>query len=224
MISAGILRVMVVEGHPSSSGCIQAALAVVPDIEVMPVAVDGSELIVRACKEKPDVILMDFPGETFDCIAATREIKQCLPDTSVIILTEGDSGCRIIDAICAGASGYLPKDSERSLLVMAILAAKAGALISDQSLMQRELARITVGCALGQYGEMATSDLDIETLTPREYMVLELLVKGYTNRQIGEHLAITEETAKKHVQSIIGKLKAADRTDAAVRAVRAHLC
>ena len=135
------------------------------------------------------------------------------------MLTIYDDEAFIVDAVAAGAKGYLLKDASQDLLYHTIRAVHDGGLLVKASLLKEAVMRRL----MGPNGRREDAGAMIEALTPRERMVLDHLVEGKTNKEIGYALTITEETAKKHVQNIIAKLGAVDRTQAAVMAVRAGL-
>ncbi len=154
-----------------------------------------------------------------DGIQAIRRIKETRPETVVIVLTVHDSGAYIIDAVYAGAGGFLLKDTSRELVMSTIrIAAEGGTLIKD-SLLQKALVSVVDGVD-GRGGNGATG---LPDLTSREMEILNLVAVGRTNKEISGAIGVTEDTTKKHVQSIIAKLLAADRTHAAIIAARAGL-
>ena len=213
------IKVLLVDDHLVVREGLRAMLATEEAIEVIGEAVDGAEAISKVKELGPDVVLMDVRMSGMDGIKATRHIKEERPETAVIVLTVYADDVYVVDAVHAGAGGYLLKDTSRDLLLHTIRAATDGGTLVKTSLLQEAITTLLEGA-----GDRPTSELDSHfDLTPRELEVLKLVGNGRTNRQIAQNLGITEDTAKKHVQSIIEKLRASDRTHAATIAARAGL-
>ncbi|MBI3966358.1 MAG: response regulator transcription factor [Chloroflexi bacterium] len=203
---------MLVDDHQIVREGLRGMLQTEPGIEVVAEASNGSEAVRLAARHQPDVVLMDIRMPELDGIEATRQIKAKLPQVAVIMLTMYASDVYVVDAVRAGAAGYVLKDIDRDELMRTIEAVASGGTVIDPQLLRRALRGVT-----GQQSG------ELEKLTPRELEVLRLVVEGKTNRDIAGQLIIAEETAKKHVQNIISKLRASDRTQAAVIAVRSGL-
>jgi len=213
------IKVMIVDDHPLAREGLRTMLSQDPGLELVAEAGDGREAVEKALQCRPHVILMDIRMRGMDGIEATRHIRERCPDTAVIMLTIYDDEGLVLDAVAAGARGYLLKDASRDLLCHTIRAVHDGGLLIKASLLKEAMLRRLVD----PHGRREGGLEMVEDLTRRERMVLELLVEGKTNKEIGDALSITEETAKKHVQNIIAKLGAVDRTQAAVKAIRAGL-
>jgi DNA-binding NarL/FixJ family response regulator len=197
-------------------------LATAPDIEVVAEAGDGLEAVEKANEHRPHIILMDLRMPNLDGLEATRRIKSQLASTSVIVLTIYDNDAYIVDAVRAGAGGYLLKDASRDLLIHTIRAVNSGGMLIKTSLLRE--AMLSLADATGDQSKgKHTVAIAPNDLTPRERDVLQLVVQGQSNKEIGRTLSISEDTAKKHVQTILLKLGVSDRTQAAVKAVRAGL-
>jgi len=216
------IKVLLVDDHPLAREGLRTMLGTAPDIEVIGEASNGLEAIDIANEHQPHIVMMDLRMPNLDGIEATRRIKSQLPSTSVIILTAYDNDAYVVDAVRAGAGGYLLKDASKDLLIHTIRAVNSGGMLIKSSLLREAIlsaAQVTDNHAKGKLE--ATTTLD--ELTPRERDVLQLIIQGRSNKEIGKELSISEDTAKKHVQTIMLKLGVSDRTQAAVKAVRTGL-
>jgi len=209
------IKVLLVDDHPVVREGLCTILATAPDIEVVAEAGDGLEAVEKAIEHQPHVVLMDIRMPGLDGLEATQRIKNRLPSTSVIVLTVYDDDSYVVSAIKAGAGGYLVKDASKDLLIHTIRAVTSGGILIKTSLLREAIQGLT--------STPAQSTGLLNKLTPREQQVLQLIVQGQINKEIGQTLHISEDTAKKHVQSILLKLDVSDRTQAAVKAVRAGL-
>lgn len=214
------IRVLIVDDHEVVREGLRAMIEGEEDITVVGEASDGAEALAKAQELSPTVVLMDIRMPEVDGLEATRRLKSLLPSTCVVMLSMYDNDAYIVDAIRAGAAGYILKDVSRELLIHTLKAASAGGVILERPLLRRALERAVPSTSEG-LEEVPT--LAAEPLTPREQDVLRLMVDGLTNKQIALHLSLAEDTVKKHVQTLIAKLQASDRTQAAVKAVRAGL-
>jgi NarL family two-component system response regulator LiaR len=204
------IRILIVDDHSVVRQGLEMFLALDEELEVVGEAKNGAEALRLARELRPDVVLMDLLMPVMDGIAATGAIRRELPETEVIALTSVLEDRAIVDAIRAGAIGYLLKDTEADELRRAIKAAAAG-----QVQLSPEVARRLMR-------EMRAPK-DPEPLTERETEVLRLLARGKSNKQIAAELVIGEKTVKTHVSNILGKLQVASRTQAALHAVRIGL-
>ncbi|MBB5550993.1 response regulator transcription factor [Rhizobium sp. MC63] len=176
---------------------------------------DGAEAVEAAALHKPDLALLDIRMPRMDGLAATREIRRVSPGTRVMIITMHDSLDYLEAAIEAGASGYLLKDASRDDILRTIRRVLEGDAFFDGPLVARLLKRAAT--------KPQTNANSLETLTVREREVLSKVAEGLTNKEIGRALKISPGTVKIHVERIIAKLGAGDRTQAAVMAVRGGL-
>jgi len=215
------IKVLLADDHPVVREGLRTMLATTRDIEVVAEASDGLEAVEKANKHWPHVVLMDLRMPNLDGLEATRRIKSQLVSTSVIMLTIYDNDAYIVDAVRAGAGGYLLKDASKDLLIHAIRAVNSGGMLIKTSLLRE--AMLTLADATGDQFSKKRIDMAPNGLTPRERDVLRLVIEGQSNKEIGRALSISEDTAKKHVQTILSKLGVSDRTQAAVKAVRAGL-
>ncbi|HSM59078.1 MAG TPA: response regulator transcription factor [Candidatus Sulfomarinibacteraceae bacterium] len=204
------ITVLVVDDHAIVREGLCTLLAEAPDVVVVGEARDGEEAITKALHHRPDVILMDLVMPEMDGIAATKQIRQKAPSCQVVVLTSFSEDQRVPNAIQAGAVGYLMKDVLKAELLQAIRAAAGGepALHPEA---QRQLMR--------QVAAPEEPDL-LGTLTEREMEVLELIAQGRSNREIAAALSLTEGTVKGYVSAVLSKLQVADRTQAALYAVK----
>src|SRR5688572_3484510 len=184
----------------------------VPGLEVVGVAYDGEEGVELCRKEEPDVVLMDISMPKMDGISATREIKDLLPQTAVIILTGHEEDEYVFEGIKAGAQGYLLKDSEPEELACAIRTVHAGDTIIAPELAQKLLNAFESG---GPTGSRLAPPL-----TERELEVIRALAQGMSDRQIAGTLGISEKTVRHHTSNIYRKLHIFDRTQAVIYAIR----
>ena len=215
------IKVLLVDDHPVVREGLHTMLATAPDIEVVAEAGDGLEAVEKAKEHQPHVVLMDLRMPNMDGLEATRRIKSQFASMSVIVLTMYDNEAYMVDAVRAGAGGYLLKDASRDLLIHTIRAVNSGGMLIKTSLLREAMLGLA-DATNGQSKEKQTHRA-LNGLTPREHDVLQLVVEGQSNKEIGRALSISEDTVKKHVQTILSKLGVSDRTQAAVKAVRASL-
>jgi NarL family two-component system response regulator LiaR len=204
------IQVMIVDDHAIVREGLGMLLEEETDIEVIGEASNGKEAVLRAEKLQPQVILMDLMMPEMDGIAATQAIRQKLPHCQVLVLTSFAEDQRVPDAIQAGAIGYLLKDVLKGDLLSAIHAAVRGEPTLHPE-AQRQLMR--------QMTQPPPQNL-LDALTEREMDVLRLIAQGQSNKEIAASLHLTEGTVKGYVSTILGKLQVADRTQAALYAVK----
>jgi DNA-binding NarL/FixJ family response regulator len=219
-------RVLLADDHALVREGLRAVLQAEGGIEVVGEAKDGQEAL-EACRAlSPDVVLMDVRMPGMDGLEATRQIKAEMPRVSVVMVTMHENPDYLLEAVRAGAAGYVLKDSSGERIAEAVGRTLAGESPLEQTLTMRLLGRLVdrEGGETAVGGSEARLPKDLpEGITPREAEVLELMARGHTNPQIGEELGISRGTAKVHVQNIIAKLGVSDRTQAAVRAVELGL-
>jgi len=184
-----------------------------PGIEVVGEAADGDRAIELAAELSPDVVLMDLKMPGTNGIVATRTITNQQGNVKVLVLTTYDAPDWVGDAIKAGAAGYLMKDTTRPRLIEAIKGTAAGRTHVDPGVAGQLLERVSA--------EISEPDTNLtEDLSQREIDVLKALGLGLTNSEIASRLYLSEGTVRNYVSAIITKLEVADRTQAAVLAVR----
>jgi DNA-binding NarL/FixJ family response regulator len=204
------VKVMIVDDHAIVREGLTMLLSEESEIEVVGEARDGAEALEIVGRLQPDVVLMDLAMPNMDGIAATEQIRQNYPAVQVLVLTSFSDDQRVPDAIQAGATGYLLKDILKVDLLKAIHSAALGKPTLHPE-AQRMLMRQVIT-------PPATNLL--ETLTKREMDVLRLIARGNSNKEIAVDLQLTEGTVKGYVSTILGKLNVADRTQAALYAVK----
>ena len=214
----GGIRVLIADDHPMVRQGLRSMLNT-KGIEVVGEAGDGKEAVERVRELKPDVVIMDVRMPDMDGLAATEVVKEEAPWTSVIIVTSYESKDYLRRAIEVGAAGYLLKGMSRDALIEAIKLVRGGGSLIDAKLLAELLQEMGVQ---GSRFEGAPEGA-LEALSPREQEVLQLLVRGLTNKEIATEMHYSLGTVKNVVQRVIEKLGVSDRTQAAVYAVRAGI-
>ena len=197
------IRVLVVDDHMVVRSGLEQLLATTDDIELVGTASNGNEAIEAVGSLHPDVVLMDLSMPELDGVEATRRISADHPSSRVLVLTSFSDQSRILDALSAGADGYLLKHAEPDDIADAIRAVHAG-----ESPLDPKAARALV--------ESRRSGRDTPQLTDREREVLLLVRDGLANKQIARRLGIAERTVKAHLTSVFQRLGVTDRTQAAL--------
>jgi len=192
---------------------LEMLLTLEKDIEVLGTAQDGNDAVELVSKKQPDLVLMDLKMPGMNGIEATRQIRAKYPEVKVLVLTTYDDDEWVFDAIRAGASGYLLKDTPREKVIEAIRGT-----LEDKSFVDPAVA----GKLMGQVarGQTQPSNLLTDKLTERETDVLRLLAKGLNNAEIAGQLFLSEGTVRNHISAILDKLGISDRTQAAVIAIQ----
>jgi two-component system NarL family response regulator len=208
-------RLLIAEDETVVRVALARLLAAEQDIEVVAGAGDGEAAVALARQFKPDVVLMDLGMPRMDGIAATRQIKQEMPECAVVVLTIHHDDDHLFAAIKAGASGYVLKDAPPERTLEAIRSAARGEGFLGASLVGRVLEEFARVSRL----RAAAKEVFAE-LTRRELEVLELLGKGLRNKDIAARLFLSEKTVKNHISSIFMKLQVNDRTEAALLAAK----
>jgi DNA-binding NarL/FixJ family response regulator len=198
-----VIRVLIADDHGLVRAGLEQLLNNAEDIEVVGAAAGGREAVELASRLGPEVVLMDLSMPEVDGIAATREILRSAPESQVVVLTSFSDRARILDALDAGAIGYLLKDGEPDELLRGIRAAARGeSPLSSKAAQQLIASR--------RRPEPA------EQLTEREREILGLLAQGKPNKVIAQRLNIAEKTVKNHISRIFQTLGVTDRTQAAL--------
>ena len=183
------------------------------DITVVGSAEDGAEAVELVARHRPDLVLMDLKMPGMNGIEATRRIRTGYPEIKVLVLTTYDDDEWVFDAIRAGASGYLLKDTPREEVIKAVRGTVTGKTFLDPAVAGKLLGQVTDR-------QSQPASLITDKLTGRETDVLRLLAHGYTNADIAGRLHLSEGTVRNHVSAIFAKLDVNDRTQAAVVAIQ----
>jgi RNA polymerase sigma factor (sigma-70 family) len=216
----GRIRALIVDDYPVVREGLRTMLSTDRTVQVVGEASDGAEAVAMVAEKKPNVVLMDIRMPNMDGIEATRQIKDKYPSTAVIVLTMYDSDAHVIDAVRAGASGYLLKDVSRELLLHTIRTVSSGTTLIRTDLLFEAISSLIQPKQAFQETEASTIQA-LEELTPREREVLQLVTEGQTNKEIGKALSVSEVTIKKHMQSILAKLDTTNRAGAVAKVTRA---
>jgi DNA-binding NarL/FixJ family response regulator len=209
------LRVVIADDQPMMRAGFKAVLEATGSIEVVAEAGTGEEAVLAARRENPDVVLMDIRMPGLDGIEATRR----LPGQRVLILTTFGLDEYIIEALRAGASGFLLKDAPTQEVVDAVRAVAAGDAVLAPAVTRQLLDQ--VGRRLP--AAMSRAPEGLEELTDREQQVLRMLAVGLSNAEIAEALVLSEATVKTHVSNLLGKLGLRDRVQAVIYAYESGL-
>ena len=203
-------RVLLADDHALFREGLAGIINAQPDFQVVGEASDGLEVFVKAQELKPDLILMDVQMPGMDGLEATRQIKQVLPATVIVMLTVRDDDEKLFQALKNGAQGYLLKDIPSKEM----LAMLRGALKGEAALSPALAARV-----LAEFRRLSTGGIsaqeDDSGLTEREQQVLAWVAQGATDKEIAEALSISLNTVKTHMRNILAKLQVSSRREAA---------
>jgi NarL family two-component system response regulator LiaR len=201
------IRVLIVDDHAVVRRGLRAFLDLQPDVEVVGEAADGASAEGMTGTLRPDVVLMDLVMPNTDGIATIRRLRAASEKPTVLVLTSFLDDVHVFAALQAGAAGYLLKDIQPDELVRAIRQVHQG----ESALHPKVAARLV---------QHTAQPAGFADFTPRERDVLRLLAEGFANKEIARRLSLSEKTVKTHVSNILHKLGVADRTQAALLAVR----
>jgi NarL family two-component system response regulator LiaR len=208
------IRILIADDHAVVRRGLQTLINSEPNMEVVGEAVDGVDAVQKALALEPDVILLDMVMPRQNGLEAIGEIKQARPDARILILTSFAEDDKVFPSIKAGALGYLLKDSSPEQLLQAILDVYRGEPSLHPSIALRLMRE------LNQPPDLPPTE---EPLTEREVEVLKLVARGLTNQEIASTLVISERTVGNHIGNILSKLHLANRTQAALYALRQGL-
>jgi DNA-binding NarL/FixJ family response regulator len=215
------IRILIADDHAVVRSGLHSILEMEGDLTVVAEASDGHQALALAQEMLPDIVLMDIKMGDWDGVTATRRIRNSVPSTRVIVLTNHDQDELVFSSIRAGASGYLLKEVTAAQLANAIRTVADGFSLIYPSIAAR---------VLDEFGRLRTAPLGAAAgdegyhdLTAREREVLQLVAQGRSNKEIAGELKISERTVKTHVSNIFGKLELTDRTQVALYAHRRGL-
>ncbi len=203
------VRVMVVDDQALVREGLMTLLETAPDVTPVVAASDGEEAVALAARHRPDVVLMDLRMPGVDGVEATRRIRAAQPDTEIVVLTTHADEASILDALQAGARGYLTKDAGITEISRAIHAAAGHQAVLDPVVHSRLLAAATAGARPAPVASTLPDEL-----TPREAEVLSLIARGLSNAEIADKLVVSEATVKTHINHVFAKIGARDRAQA----------
>ncbi|MEZ4683085.1 MAG: response regulator transcription factor [Caldilineaceae bacterium] len=206
-----LIRVLIADDHAIVRRGLRTLINSQADMEVVDEAADGIEAVLKARAVTPDVILMDMVMPRQEGAAAIRQIKQENPAARILVLTSFAEDDKIFPAIKSGALGYLLKDAETDQLLHAIRDVNDGKSSLDPNVALRVIRE------LNHESNLPPTE---DPLTERELEVLQLVAQGLTNQEIADKLVLGERTVGNHISSILSKLHVANRTQAALYALR----
>jgi DNA-binding NarL/FixJ family response regulator len=204
----GPVRVMVVDDQALVREGLMTLLDAAPDINPVAAAGDGEEAVALCARHRPDVVLMDLRMPKLDGVEATRRIREAQPETEVVVLTTHADEASILDALRAGARGYLTKDAGIAEISRAVHAAADHQTLLDP-VVHNQLLAATSGARPAPPPVSLPDDL-----TQREAEVLSLIARGLSNREIAATLVVSEATVKTHINHVFSKIGARDRAQA----------
>jgi DNA-binding NarL/FixJ family response regulator len=213
-------RVLLIDDHEMARRGLRAMLAAADWIEVVGEGDSCQSGLKLAESLRPDMVLLDIRMPGTDGLACLERLKASYPRIAVVIVTLYDDRHYVLEAIRRGASGYLLKDATTAEVIQTLHNVVDGQLAVEPQLLRDALATRDEAPSTAQAARQRAEQY---ALTPREHDVLLLVADGLTNKEIGGRLSITEDTVKKHVQNIIWKLRAVDRTQAAIMAYKLGL-
>jgi len=208
------IRVLIADDHSLVRQGLRRYLDMAEDIDVVGEASNGEEAVAMVEKEQPDIVLLDIRMPGVDGLEAARMIRERFPNVGAIMLTAYDDRQFVVEAVRAGARGYVLKARDAEHLIQTVRLVAGGNMVIDPQLV------VALAEELSQAKER---DRKAETLTAREIEVLQLLAFGHTNKDIADQLFISPDTVKTHLEHIFEKLGASDRTAAVAEALRRRL-
>lgn len=205
------IRLLIADDHSVVRSGLQFLFMTEPDMEIVGEAADGSEAVEKVRQHKPDVVLMDLKMPRMGGLEAIAAIKADDPEARILVLTSFTDDDSVFTAIKLGALGYLLKDSQPTDLLRAVREVSRG-----ESSLHPTIARKLIR-ELNQPSTLPPTD---DPLTDREMGVLKLVAQGLSNQEIADQVVVSERTVRAHVSNILGKLHLANRTQAALYALR----
>lgn len=212
------IKLLIVDDHIVVRQGLRGFLELLDDFEIIGEGSSGIEAVKLAAELKPDVILLDLVMPEMDGIEATRRIRLADPKARILILSSFSNDDNVLPAIRAGAMGYVLKDIDPDDLAEALRETYRGKSQLHPDIAQKLIAHVQQDDPNGD-----SADDQLSQLTEREVEVLKLIAQGMSNREIASALSISHATVKTHVSNLLGKLHLADRTQAAIFAIRLGL-
>jgi DNA-binding NarL/FixJ family response regulator len=212
------VRVLVADDQRIVRDGLAMLLGLLPDVEVAGTAANGDEAVAMAARLRPDIVLMDLRMPYLDGVGATRILREQQPDVAVVVLTTYEDDRSVLDALRAGARGYLTKDASAEQISAALQEVRTGRAVIDPAVQGHlvEAVTSTGGPPDGRDGPPPRPG----GLTPREAEVLALIAEGLPNAEIAARLVVTEATVKSHVNHLLAKTGSRDRAQAVSYAYR----
>jgi DNA-binding NarL/FixJ family response regulator len=205
------MRVLVADDQRVVREGLAMVLGLLPDVEVVGSAADGDEAVALAADLLPDIVLMDLRMPRCDGVEATRLLRERVPETKVVILTTYADDRSVIDALRAGARGYLTKDAGGAEICHALRQVLDNHAVIDPAVQHHVVDAIATGSPAQDRRPLSPLPAG---LTPREAEVLSLIAAGMSNSEIAEHLVVSEGTVKSHINHLLAKIDARDRAQA----------
>ena len=209
------IRVLICDDQSLFREALRTLLSSYSELEVIGEAANGEEALRLAVANSPDVVLMDLRMPVMDGVESTRRINQLGKAIKVIVLTTFDDDETVFDGLRAGAVGYLLKDVSSEKLVEAIQAANAGQYFLLPSITAKVVSEFS---KISKPSKKPRDEMIPDPLSPREIGILRIVAQGASNKEIAEHLFISEGTVKNHLSSILSKLGVRDRMQAILKA------
>jgi DNA-binding NarL/FixJ family response regulator len=215
------IRILLADASRLTTLGITQVLEKEADMEIVAVAIDGEDAVAKASELEPDILIIEAELPRLSGIQAAQRVRREQPHIGVLILTGDDQEQTLFDAIRAGAAAYLHKDCEPAELTDSIRRVRAGQFIINEKIFSRPAVASRV---LAEFRELSVygpgSSHVFAPLSPREVQILDNIAQGKTNKEVAYALAISEQTVKNHMSSILRKLSVNDRTQAVVYAIR----
>lgn len=218
--AAGI-RILLADASRIATMGITQVLEKEADMEIVGIATDGELAVSKASELEPDILIIEAELPKLSGIEAAQRIRREFPHVAVVVLTADDQEQTLFDAIRAGAAAYLHKDCDPAELIDSIRKVRSGQFVINEKIFSRPAVASRV---LAEFRELSVygpgSARVFAPLSPREVQILDSIAQGRTNKEVAYALAISEQTVKNHMSSILRKLSVNDRTQAVVYAIR----
>ena len=221
MNKAAGIRILLADASRIATMGITQVLEKEADMEIVGIATDGEVAVAKASELEPDVLIIEAELPKLSGIEAAQRIRREVPHVAVVVLTADDQEQTLFDAIRAGAAAYLHKDCDPAELIDSIRKVRSGQFVINEKIFSRPAVASRV---LAEFRELSVygpgSARVFAPLSPREVQILDSIAQGRTNKEVAYALAISEQTVKNHMSSILRKLSVNDRTQAVVYAIR----